>query len=219
MSPPDLSRHLLSRLAPLDTETDSGLRVRVRPVVPTDSSRIDGAYELLSEASRRNRFWAAPTRLADARKSELTDTDGEGHIAWLALDLADEDFPGFAGASFWRDPRDPSRAELAITVADAWHRQGLGTLLFSILWHDGWQLGVRSFHGVCRAANGAMLAWWRGLGGEAVVAGRHGELSFPLESPEAFAMRVAYEMPPLRRRVELAERLVHWADLVGSGQE
>jgi RimJ/RimL family protein N-acetyltransferase len=218
MTPNSSAPLLLSRLAPLEAETDSGLRVRLRPIVPEDAARIDGAYALLSEESRRNRFWAAPASLAEERKAGLTDTDEREHLAWIALDPDDETFPGFAGASFWKDPRDPARAEISFTVADAWQRQGLATLLFSILWHEGWQLGVRAFHGVCRSGNLAMISWWRGIGGRAVVAARHGELDFPLENPAHFVTRVSFEMPPRRRRIELAQCLAHWTRLTEAGE-
>jgi len=204
---------LLSRAAPFDVELESGLAVRLRPVVPEDSARIDAAYELLSEDSRRNRFWAAPRSLSSSRKRDLTRTDEWDHLAWIALRPEDESFPGYAGASFWRDPLEPGRAELSFTVADAWQRTGLGTLLFSVLWHEGWSLGVRHFHGVCRSGNLAMRAWWRGIGGEVRPARHHCELDFPLESPASFRERVSYEMPPMSRRVEIAEWLEHWSEI------
>ncbi len=208
---------LLSRRAPFDAELECGLSVRLRPIVPEDSRRIEAAYALLSEESRRNRFWVTPAALSESRKTSLSTTDECDHVAWIVLDPFDDAFPGYAGASFWRDPGDPSRAEIAFTVTDAWQNHGLATLLFSILFHEGWQLGVRRFHGICRTGHAAMRSWWHGLGGQVVEAGRYCTLEFPLENPAEFVGRVAFEMPPLRRRVDVAEWLARWMEMAGSG--
>jgi RimJ/RimL family protein N-acetyltransferase len=205
---------MLSRIAPIDLVLENGLAVRLRPLVAEDSSRVDAAYGLLSEESRRNRFWAAPTVLSEDRKTALTSTDEWEHLAWIAIDPEDDLFPGYAGASFWRDPAETDRAEISFTVADAWQRSGLATLLFAVLWHEGWQIGVRRFHGICRHSNVAMRSWWRGVGGS-VRTGRHGcELDFDLEAPAGFVHRVSYEMPPSPRRVEAAEWLDRFRELL-----
>jgi len=204
-------------MAPLDLSLEDGLAVRLRPIVRSDETRVQRAYELLSEDSRINRFWEKPIGLSVSRAARLTDTDETSHVAWIALRPGDDDFPGYAGASFWREPEDPSKAELAFTVADAWQRRGLATLLFSILWYEGWICGVRHFHGSCRLKNVAMAEWWHGMGGVVSTADRHHQLSMVLVSPQDFVNKVAYEMSSSYRRVETADWMRKWLEITADG--
>ncbi len=208
-----LTPRLLRDEAPFDLALDDGLRVCLRPIVKSDEARVQRAYELLSEDSRMNRFWEKPKELSLSRAARLTDTDDAGHVAWIAIRPDDEDFPGYAGGSFWRDAADASRAELAFTVADAWQRQGLATLLFSILWFDGWYCGIRHFYGSCRLKNVAMAEWWHDMGGAVNTADRHYQLSMDLLSPQAFINQVSYEMASSYRRVETADWMRKWLEI------
>jgi len=207
-----LTPRLLRDEAPFDLALDDGLRVSLRPIVKGDEARVQRAYELLSEDSRMNRFWEKPKELSISRAARLTDTDDSVHVAWIAIRPDDEDFPGYAGASFWRDAADGSRAELAFTVADAWQRRGLATLLFSILWFDGWFCGVRHFYGSCRLRNVAMAEWWHDIGGVVEAGQRTYHLSLDLISPEALVHQVSYGMAPSYRLVETANWLRQWLE-------
>jgi hypothetical protein len=201
--------------APFDRILDDGLEVRLRPLVPEDRERIHRAYELLSEESRLNRFWERPARLGEHHAERLSDVDGSDHLSWIALNPEDATFPGFGGASYWREPDCPSRAELSFTIADAWQRRGLATLFFSILWYEGWKNGVRHFTGQCRRENGAMVAWWTDMGGRIEEGTRHVDLNLPLEDPDVFLERIAYEARPSYRRIEVATWLRDWQGMTG----
>ncbi len=207
---------LLRSLAPLEVHLEEGIAALVRPVVPDDQERVHRAYELLSEESRMNRFWEKPRELGVSRAESLTDTNESHHVAWIALRPGDDEWPGFAGASFWREMKDPSRAEVAFSVADAWQRKGLATLLFSILWQEGWQLGVRQFFGECRLNNTAMVEWWRGVGGNVKAGSRSCLLDLDLISPAAFLDRVTYGVADSYRAVELAGWMRRWVKLTGA---
>lgn len=208
-----LNLRLLRDEAPLELALEDGLPVCLRPIVRSDEARIRLAYELLSEESRMNRFWEKPKELSSTHAARLADTDDSSHVAWIAVRPGDDSFPGYAGASFWRDASDPARAELAFTVADAWQRRGLATLLFSILWFDGWQIGVRHFHGSCRLTNIAMAEWWQGMGGVVESGQRIHRLSLDLISPEALVHQVSYGMTPSYRLVEAADWLRQWLEI------
>lgn len=160
-----------------------------------------------------NRFWEKSREIRPSRAASLTDTDDFNHVAWIALRPDDEDFPGYAGGSYWRDRDVAERAELAFTVADDWQRQGLATLLFSILWFDGWRSGVRHFYGSCRLKNVAMAEWWHGMDGEVATEGRHHRLAMDLVSPEEFVAKVTYGMPSSYRHVETAGWMRQWLEM------
>ncbi len=209
----------LQDFAPFDRRLEDGLKVRLRPIVPEDRERIKRAYEFLSEDSRLNRFWERPARLSEHHAERLSDVDGAGHLAWIALNPEDESFPGFGGASFWREAQEPSRAELSFTVADAWHRRGIATLLFSILWFEGWRSGVRQFTGQCRKNNRAMSTWWREMGGRIREGNRHLDLHLDLANPGVFLERIAFEVRPTYRRIEVAAWLRDWREMVSTGSD
>lgn len=208
----------LSDFAPFDRCLEEGLAVRLRPIVPEDRERIHRAYEMLSEESRLNRFWERPERLGEHHAARIAEVDGLDHLAWIALNPEDEDFPGYGGASWWRDGHDPARAELSFTIADAWHRRGLATLLYSILWHEGWRCGVREFTGQCRKNNVAMVRWWAEMGGRVREEARHFELDLALEDPAVFLERIAFTVRPSYRLIESAAWLRDWEGMGASGE-
>lgn len=203
----------LSDFAPFDRYLEDGLAVRLRPIVPEDRERIQRAYDGLSEESRQNRFWERPRRLGDGLAARLADADGVDHLAWIALNPEDGEFPGYGGASWWRDGADPARAEISFTIADAWHRRGLATLLYSILWHEGWRCGVREFAGQCRKNNVAMVRWWTDMGGRVREESRHFDLVLALEDPAVFLERIAFAVRPSYRLIETAAWLRDWEEM------
>lgn len=205
---------LLREKAPIVRTLEDGLSVLLRPIEKTDLDRVHLAYELLSEESRMNRFWEKPRELSPSRALSLTNAEALDHVAWIALNPFDDTFPGYAGGSFWRDRDNRTRAELAFTVADTWQRRGLATLLFSILWFDGWRSGVRQFYGSCRLNNVAMAEWWEGMGGRVEKADRDYRLALDLISPEVFFNKVAYGIPSSYRQIEVAGWMRQWLELV-----
>ncbi len=204
----------LGRHAPFDRRLEDGLEVRLRPIVSSDRDRIQSAYGMLSSESRLNRFWEQPDQLGPSLVERLTSVDGVDHVAWIALDPGDGDFPGFGAASFWRDPDDPTCAEIGVTVVDSWQRRGLATLLFSVLWFEGWRLGLRAFRGHSRPENRAILNWWLEQGGEVEERGaRQCRMWLPLVDPESFVDRIAFDIRPTYRQIETADWLRDWLRL------
>lgn len=199
----------LSRKAPFPVQLDDGTIPRLRPVNGGDRERIRRAYELLSPVSRRNRFWEQKDHLSEERADSLSSTDDQDHLAWVALHEADDDFPGYGGASSWRDPQNPARAEISFTVADKMQRSGLGTLL-SILWYEGWQRGIREFHGIGRKENLPLAEWFSSLGAEVSYGVRHLEVRLALISPEELVAQVEYGPRARPRRVILADWMQDW---------
>ncbi len=214
-APPPTSTSLADR-APLDRRLSDGMGVRLRPIIPQDRERIQRAYALLSEASRYQRFWERPPQLREAHAERLSSTDGKDHVGWIALNPEDADFPGFGGASYWRCREDPTQAEVALTIADAWQRRGLATLLFSVLWFEGWREGIRTFTGQCLRQNRAIRRWWQEMGGQMVEESRLCRLRLDLEAPDILLQRIAFEIRPGPRRVEVAEWMRDWQAVAGT---
>ena len=107
MTPPG---HLLLR---------DGRRITTRRAVDSDRDAIVALYDGLSARSRYQRFFHPTPRLTTELRDFLTDL--ERADVWLA-------FGGDAcvGESRIAPYPDPERADLAITVADRYQRQGIG---------------------------------------------------------------------------------------------
>jgi RimJ/RimL family protein N-acetyltransferase len=112
-------------------ELRDGAEVTVRRITPADAPVIAAAFARLSEESRRLRFLGPKPTLTRAELRYLTEVDGHDHEALGAIDPRTGE--GVAIGRFVRDHADPSRAEVAITVADRWQHRGLGKLMLERL--------------------------------------------------------------------------------------
>ena len=121
----------------------SGDVVLIRPIRNDDASALAAAVEQLSEQSRYRRFHSAAPRMDAPMLGYLTDIDHHDHEALVAVAPGSGDIIGVA--RFIRDTTTPDTAELAIVVVDAWHRQGLATLLIRQLAQRATALGIDHF--------------------------------------------------------------------------
>jgi GNAT superfamily N-acetyltransferase len=127
----------------------------IRRITPADAPALAEAFATLSEESRRLRFMTSKPRLTAGELRYFTDVDGHDHEALAAVDP--ETGAGVGIARFVRDPEDPTRAEVAVTVADQWQHRGVATLLLDRLGERARAEGVRRYTALVSADNGAML--------------------------------------------------------------
>ncbi len=200
----------LNRLAPLEASLDVDFKVLLRPIGRHDVDRVEGGLLHLSGESFFNRF----LRHTSARELAEYLCQSRNELTWVALNPDDSDFPGYGGASLWRDAQIDDLAEMSITVVDAWQRRGLACLLFSILWIEGWRRGLRRITGLCRGSNVAILNWWSGLGGSVALEGGYGQLSYTLVTPEKFIDLIGYDLHASAIQVEIASWLQHWREVL-----
>jgi len=83
----------------------------------------------------------------------LTEVDGRDHVALVAEYPGDPGRRLIAVGRFVRLQDDPEAAEVAIVVADDWHRRGLGSLLAEQLAERARGLGIRRFTATMAADN------------------------------------------------------------------
>ena len=105
-----------------------GARILVRPIAPEDKELLRRGWERLSDQSRYERFLVSAPELSERQLAYLTEVDHHDHEALGALDA--ETGEGIGIARFVRGA-DPTRAEAAVTVIDAWQGRGVGTALSS----------------------------------------------------------------------------------------
>ena len=112
---------------PFDTRElvlHNGRIVRLRPLRSTDRAIYERAVLDLSPRSRYLRFFAPIPRLSERLLDQMTHTDGYQHVAYVAL--TPDEATAVGVVRYIRDARDPRTGEVAIAVADAWQRGGLG---------------------------------------------------------------------------------------------
>jgi acetyltransferase len=136
-----------------------GRRVQIARLTPDDAQLLADAFERLSEESRRLRFLTPKPSLSPAELRYLTEVDGHHHEALSAVDPATG--RGVAIARFVRDPDNPDRAEVAITVADEWQGGGLGKIMLARLVDRAREEGVQSFTALVSTDNRGMQALLR----------------------------------------------------------
>jgi GNAT superfamily N-acetyltransferase len=133
--------------------TRDGRRILMRPLRHDDRARLQAAFDRLSPDSRYRRFLSPMPRLSAAQLDHLTDVDHHDHEALVALDESGERLIGVA--RFVRI--ESTVAEPALTVADDWQRQGIGTALLEALAARALQENVLVFRGHFLSDNPAPL--------------------------------------------------------------
>jgi GNAT superfamily N-acetyltransferase len=141
-----------------------GKRVFLRPGGPCDRDRIREGLTRLSSFSRYLRFFTGVTELSEQQLKYLTEIDQVDHVAWCALDPDEPNMPGLGLGRFVRDARQPSVAEFAIVVVDAYHGRGLGRVLLAVLYLLARQRGINTLRGLVLPENQRMIRWLDQLG-------------------------------------------------------
>lgn len=131
-----------------------GQRLTLRPVLPQDDDGVADLFRNLSEASRRNRFFRSLRELPPALLHNFTCVDYHAHLALVATVHAEHGEAVVAEARYILVA--PGKAEFAVTVADEWQGQGIGTLLLSRLVSRAEEEGVTHLFGDVLAGNEAM---------------------------------------------------------------
>jgi protein lysine acetyltransferase len=129
-------------ITPIPVQLRDGTELHLRPVLPGDSERTsNGPVEFSSETLyRRFQSMRKPTK---SLMTYLFEVDYVDHFVWVMTDGADG--PVVADARFVRDETNPSLAEVAFTVADAYQGRGIGSFLMDAVAVTAWYDGIRFF--------------------------------------------------------------------------
>ncbi len=121
-----------------------GSVVRIRQIEPTDKVMLMVAHSRLSEETVYRRFLSAKPRLSGSELRYLTEVDGEGHFALIAV-IADRPDDLVGVARFVRSSEDPRTAEAAVVVGDPFQQLGLGRHLGLMLADAARERGIQRF--------------------------------------------------------------------------
>ncbi|MBP0450602.1 GNAT family N-acetyltransferase [Kitasatospora sp. RG8] len=129
-----------------------GTTVEIRPIAPSDRAAVlDLHANRMSEESRRLRFFGASRRAPELAAERLCGPVRPGLLAlgaWAG--------PELVGEADCEVVDDPACAELALAVADEWHRRGVATLLLEHLVHAARGRDARVFEADTLAGNRAV---------------------------------------------------------------
>ncbi|HEY0232251.1 MAG TPA: GNAT family N-acetyltransferase [Dokdonella sp.] len=138
-----------------DEALRDGTRVLVRPIRREDAALEREFIEHLSATSRRLRFLGSIGEPSDELIRSLTDIDYRRDVAFVAV-IERDGVPCEIGVSRFSLAADGQSCECAVTVADEWQNQGLGSLLMRHLIGIARQRGVRTMVSFDAADNAAM---------------------------------------------------------------
>jgi GNAT superfamily N-acetyltransferase len=141
----------------IDATLRDGTPVCVRAIRPDDKERLSRGFAGLSKESVQRRFLHALAALSSEELRYLTELDFHDHVG-LAVTVQDRAGETFIGVGrFIRLNDFPDAAEAAFTVADAFQRRGVASLLLRHLAALARSLGVRRFVALVQPDNRGML--------------------------------------------------------------
>jgi acetyl coenzyme A synthetase (ADP forming)-like protein len=165
----------------LPPETDvvlkDGSTVHIRAATPADERRVEDYLLGLSESSRRLRFWTLAVDVGEQARRAV-DVDPANHVTLLALLGDDERIVG--GTQLFREGTSP-RAEMSISVTDAFQGLGLGSILLGLLAQVAEQRGIRTLSAGVLPENHRMIGVFRDSGFRPTIRVKPGvvEVEFP----------------------------------------
>jgi CRP-like cAMP-binding protein len=145
-------QRLAAFLTPIPVKVRDGSELLLRPVLPGDSERTMQGHVRFSSETLYRRFMSARVP-SPALMDYLAEVDYVDHFVWV---MTDQDGNPMADARFVRDDHNPSIAEIAFTVADAYQGRGIGSFLIAALSVAAQVDGVERFSGRMLADNLAM---------------------------------------------------------------
>lgn len=142
-----------------------GRTIGLRPVMPGDGDAEQAFVGALSAASRHARFHCAVRALPEVTLRRFTQLDYRTHVAMVAEACDATIAPVIVADARYCLHDDGEVAELAIAVADAWQRVGLGRRMMHELGQYARREGVRFLAGEILASNTPMIALVRSMNG------------------------------------------------------
>ena len=145
----------------VDDKLKDGTAVTIRAIRPDDKERIAKAFKNLETESIYTRFFGHKSELSERELKIATEVDFENTVALVVTIPAgggEETIIG-AGRYVMYDPPNTERsAEIAFTVEEDFHGQGIASRILRHLIHIAREKGVRQFEAEVLRENTAMLA-------------------------------------------------------------
>ena len=175
----------------VDVILRDGSTLRLRPPGKGDAEAMLGFFADLSQQSLYLRFHGFP-RLGPDLVEQMIEPDWRERGA-LVGSLVDDGAERVVALASYGRLRDPTSAEAAFAVADAYQQRGIGTRLVEQLAERASRHGIDRFVAEVIADNRKMLGVFEALGFELTreLAGGEVEVTFPIVRTEHFEERVS----------------------------
>jgi acetyltransferase len=141
----------------------SGEALLLRPIRHDDGDREVAFLRALSRETLYQRLLSGGRKLTRQLVDSLTHIDYRSQMAY-AVTTTTEGTERFVGVGRYVVDTPTASAELALVLADAWQRQGLGRRLLETLVEHARIAGVREAVGTVFATNRVMLRLARSVG-------------------------------------------------------
>ena len=129
----------------IHTKLENGHPVCIRSIRESDAERMRVGISRMSAQSRYLRFFSGTATPPDWVIERLTEVDGHEHIAWGAVDAADDSEPAIGAVHAFRHHEDEDCAEFSVGVLDDYHGLGLGKMLTATILIDARREGLAHF--------------------------------------------------------------------------
>lgn len=129
----------------------------IREICPEDKVPLQMGLDMMSNESRRHRFFSSRKNFTEKELKYFTEVDQVNHLAYVAINT-DSSGPSPAGSI--RSVRDLERtnfAELAVTIVDSCQGQGLGYKMLEILSDAAQKQNITHLFGDFHASNTGIL--------------------------------------------------------------
>ena len=172
------------------------LHLCIRPVTPEDREALRQGFQAISPETTYRRFFVSAFSPSDQELEYLTEVDGRNHVAIGAEDCTQTPPKGMGVARYVRLPDEPTVAEAAVVVIDAYQRQGIGSLLLAALSKRAADCGLKTFRGYVLRNNSGVLDVLRALGASE-ASSKDGVLE--LDIPVVGRLEALPDRPELKR--------------------
>jgi acetyltransferase len=147
----------------METVTRGGMEIFLRPIRPEDAPLLVEFFNSLSPTSVYYRFFMPLRELPLSMLTRFTQIDYDRDIVVVAIQRTSGGERIVGVVRLMSDP-DVTSAEFAITVGDAWQKEGVGASLLEHSIHIARERGVQFVWGMVLPENKGMLALARSHG-------------------------------------------------------
>ena len=134
----------------------SGARVRLRPIRSDDAPRLVSLYGRLSADTAYRRFFSRMRTPPPELAHHMSNVDHQRRLAVVA-EPCEGHIPVVIGVAGSEPTDNPTTAEVALVVEDAWQGVGLGTILLDEILCAAERHGICEFRADVLTSNDRML--------------------------------------------------------------